>query len=188
MINERKGGFILRVLGNSKSEAEIVYKLRFNESDLHFFSDTVAPSFENHFDWLTGEIGSGRSTYFIAEHMDTAESVGFVRFENARGSANWVSSFEILGEVWLVSFAVRSDLRSRGLGTAMIKLATDKFLELKKSAPVTLLTWAIPSNLASWKCFIKNGWEKKLIEGFREVVIYSPERSLWPIADEAVIG
>ena len=75
MINERKDGFILRVLGNSKSEAEIVYKLRFNESDLHSFSDSVALSFENHFDWLAGEIGSGGSTYVRAEHMDTAESI-----------------------------------------------------------------------------------------------------------------
>lgn len=58
----------------------------------------------------------------------------------------------------------------------MIKNATDNFLKIKKSAPITLLTWAIPSNLASWKCFINNGWEKKFIEGFREVVIYSPEQ------------
>ncbi len=165
-------------MGISKSDAESIYKLRFNESDLHFFSDTVAPSFENHFDWLIGEINSERSTYFIAENLDMDEPVGFVRFANAHGSSNWGSYFESLGEVWLVSFATRSDLRNRGLGTAMIKLATDKFLELKRSAPVTLLTWAIPSNLASWKCFLKNGWEKKLIEGFREVVIYSPERSL----------
>ena len=173
-----KVGFILRVVGTSKSEAETIYKLRFNDSDLHFFSDTVAPSFENHFDWLTGEINSGRSTYFIAEGIDTAESVGFIRFENARNSANWGSYFETLGEVWLVSFAIRSDLRNRGLGTAMIKHATHKFLEVKKSVLVTLLTWAIPSNLASWKCFLKNGWEKKFIEGFREVVLYSPERPL----------
>ena len=172
-----KNGLTLRVMGTSKSEAETIYRLRFNESDLHFFSDKVAPSFENHFDWLKIEINSERSTYFIAENLDTAEPVGFVRFENARGSANWGSYFEILGEVWLVSFAIRSDLRNKGLGTAMIKLATDKFLEVKRSAPVTLLTWAIPSNLASWKCFIKNGWEIKLIEGFREVVIYSPKRS-----------
>ena len=173
-----KDRFILRVVGTSKSEAEIIYKLRFNELDLHFFSDTVAPSFKNHFGWLTGEIHSGRSTYFIAENIDTAESVGFIRFENARSSANWGSYFESLGEVWLVSYAIRSDLRNRGLGTALIKRATDKFLEVKKSTPVTLLAWAIPANLASWKCFIKNGWEKKFIVGFREVVMFSPERPL----------
>lgn len=172
-----KDGFTLRVMGTSKSDAEAIYKLRFNESDLHFFSDTVAPSFENHFDWLKGEINSERSTYFIAENSGEVEPIGFVRFENARGSANWGSYFEILGEVWLVSFAIRSDLRNKGLGTAIIKFATNKFLGVKKSALVTLLTWAIPSNLASWKCFVKNGWEKKLIEGFREVVIYSSERS-----------
>ena len=173
---EGEAGFVLHVAGTSKSEAESIYKLRFNESDLHFFSDTHAPSFEDHIKWLSSEVGSGRSIYFIAENLINAETIGFVRFENARGSANWVNSFEIFGEVWLVSFAIRSDLRNRGLGTAMIKYATHKFLTLEKSSPVTLLTWAIPSNLASWKCFIKNGWEKKFIEGFREVVIYSPDR------------
>ncbi|MEI6096182.1 MAG: GNAT family N-acetyltransferase [Gammaproteobacteria bacterium] len=171
-----EAGFILRVSGASNSEAESIYKLRFNEPDLHFFSDTHAPSFENHLEWLTSEVGFGRSIYFIAENLTNAETIGFVRFENARGSANWVNSFENFDEVWLVSFATRSDLRNRGLGTAMIKHATDRFLVVKKSSPVTLLTWAIPSNLASWKCFIKNGWEKKFIDGFREVVIYSPER------------
>ena len=171
-----EAGFVLRIAGASKSEAESIYKLRFNESDLHFFSDTYAPSFEDHHEWLTNEVGSGRSVYFIAESSTNGETIGFVRFENARSSANWVSSFESFDEVWLVSFATRSDLRNRGLGTAMIKFATQKFLTLEKSLPVTLLTWAIPSNFASWKCFIKNGWERKDIEGFREVVIYSPDR------------
>lgn len=176
MDSEHKDGFVLRVMGTSESEAKIIYRLRFNESDLHFFSDTGAPTFENHFVWLAAEIGSGRSNYFIAEDKYTTEAVGFVRFENASGSANWGRYFKTLGEVWLVSFVIRSDLRNRGLGTALIKQSTDKFLEVKKSASITLLTWAIPSNLASWRCFIKNGWEKKVIKGFREVVIYSPER------------
>ena len=173
---DTEAGFVLRVAGASKSEAESIYNLRFNEPDLHFFSNTHAPSFKNHLEWLTSEVGSGRSIYFIAENLTNGETIGFVRFENARASANWVNSFENFDEVWLVSFATRSDLRNRGVGTAMIKLATDKFLTVQKSSPVTLMTWAIPSNLASWKCFTKNGWEKKFIEGFREVVIYSPDR------------
>ena len=32
-----EAGFVLRIAGASKSEAESIYKLRFNESDLHFF-------------------------------------------------------------------------------------------------------------------------------------------------------
>lgn len=32
-----KDSFNMRILGLSKSEAEDIYKLRFNESDLHFF-------------------------------------------------------------------------------------------------------------------------------------------------------
>lgn len=109
--------------------------------------------YKEHVEWFNNLLLSDNRKQFLL--MAGSDPVGQVRID-------------IYGNCCEISYSIEASNRNKGYGTEIIKLAIDKikndFSEIK-----TITARIKPENVASMKCFEKNGFEEKFREYTLEI-------------------
>ncbi len=107
-----------------------------------FNSDPIP--WETHETWYQDKLQSSDSLFFLLIESATEKIAGQARFERKNGE-------------WTISVSVTRDFRGKGLGTELIKVASEVFFDRHKNA-TAVNAYIKPENTASINSFARAGY------------------------------
>lgn len=111
---------------------------------------TEAISYDTHIKWLSSKLNDPYCQIFICKKDN--DNIGQLRLE-------------INGETAVISYSVAKEHRGKGYGPEIIGQTEEIIDGLKPAQNVKYLVGYVkPENIASQRCFEKNGFKKKVLQ------------------------
>ena len=146
----------------SESDYKVIWHWRNHLNVRKGFFNTEPVSWKEHKKWIDFKITDSDTKIYIAMQGD--DRVGIIRFEIKKDYAE-------------VSTNLNPDFFYRGLGSNIIKIGTDRFLNETKIA-LPIIAEIKKDNIASKKAFTRAGYE--IIKDTKEMLIMETSLHKWP--------